>query len=278
MPVPSLITELTTTAATNSPDGDTESVITADNYFRAHAAFIAQLRDGKQAALGFTPVQQNGGIGQGSVTVKLGQSGVTGDSRLDVGGSDRGRVVTELGNSMAPWSITAADATTATTLNTFVRNGLTPVGNIIDMRATGGAGVDVRLQTTATSNTNLTGTFQILAASTNTYDATGYTCSGNITANSDERLKTNWTSLDADFLDNLAKIKHGNYTRIDSGMSQTGVSAQELQRVLPNAVVTGGDKNKTLSVAYGNAALVACIQLARRVVSLEARLSKLEAA
>lgn len=47
MPVPSLITELTINAATNSPDGDTESVITTDNYFRAHAAFIAQLRDGK---------------------------------------------------------------------------------------------------------------------------------------------------------------------------------------------------------------------------------------
>lgn len=34
-------------AATNSPDGDTESVITTDNYVRANAAFIAQLRDGK---------------------------------------------------------------------------------------------------------------------------------------------------------------------------------------------------------------------------------------
>ena len=44
MPVPSLITDLTTVAATNSPTGS-ESPATADDYFRAHASFIAQLRD-----------------------------------------------------------------------------------------------------------------------------------------------------------------------------------------------------------------------------------------
>jgi hypothetical protein len=49
MPVPSTISELTQTAGDNSPTGG-ESTITADNYFRAHAGFIAGLRDGK----GFT--------------------------------------------------------------------------------------------------------------------------------------------------------------------------------------------------------------------------------
>jgi hypothetical protein len=43
MPVPSLITDLTTVAATNSPLGS-ESPATADDYFRAHASFIAQMR------------------------------------------------------------------------------------------------------------------------------------------------------------------------------------------------------------------------------------------
>lgn len=42
MPVPSRITDLTTVAATNSPLGS-ESPATADDYFRAHASFIAQL-------------------------------------------------------------------------------------------------------------------------------------------------------------------------------------------------------------------------------------------
>jgi hypothetical protein len=36
------------------------------------------------------------------------------------------------------------------------------------------------------------------------------------------------------------------------------------------------DENGNLSVAYGNAALVACVKLAQRVVDLEARLKALE--
>ena len=43
MPVPSSIADLSTTAGSNSPAG-TEAPSTLDNYQRAHAAFIAQLR------------------------------------------------------------------------------------------------------------------------------------------------------------------------------------------------------------------------------------------
>jgi hypothetical protein len=46
MPVPSAITDLSQTAASNSP-ADTEVPTTADDYFRTHASFIALLRDGK---------------------------------------------------------------------------------------------------------------------------------------------------------------------------------------------------------------------------------------
>lgn len=49
MPVPTLISELSQTASSNSPAGS-ESPTTADDYFRTYASFIAQLRDGK----GFT--------------------------------------------------------------------------------------------------------------------------------------------------------------------------------------------------------------------------------
>ena len=51
MPVPTLITELSTTIASNSPPGS-ESPSSLDDYQRAHAAFIAQLRDGKAALAG----------------------------------------------------------------------------------------------------------------------------------------------------------------------------------------------------------------------------------
>jgi hypothetical protein len=47
-----------------------------------------------------------------------------------------------------------------------------------------------------------------------------------------------------------------------------------LQTLLPEAVVTG--KDNLLSVAYGNAALVACIELAKEVLELRKRLAVLE--
>lgn len=48
MPVPASINDLSTTAGSNYPAGS-ESPETLDDYQRAHASFIAQLRDGKQA-------------------------------------------------------------------------------------------------------------------------------------------------------------------------------------------------------------------------------------
>ena len=44
MPVPANIAALSTTAGPNSPQGS-EAVTTVDDYLRAHASFIAQLRD-----------------------------------------------------------------------------------------------------------------------------------------------------------------------------------------------------------------------------------------
>lgn len=51
MPVPTSISELSTTAGSNSP-ASSESVITTDDYIRAHAAFIAQLDEEKLDASG----------------------------------------------------------------------------------------------------------------------------------------------------------------------------------------------------------------------------------
>jgi hypothetical protein len=101
------------------------------------------------------------------------------------------------------------------------------------------------------------------------------TATGNITAYSDERLKRNWAGMPTDFIERLAGVKHGTYERIDGGMRQVGVSAQSLRELMPEAVLE--DDKGTLSVAYGNAALAAVVQLAQRVVELEARLAALEA-
>jgi hypothetical protein len=116
------------------------------------------------------------------------------------------------------------------------------------------------------------------------YDGTTYQLNvaslvvgGNVTAYSDERLKKDWAPLPADFIERLAKVKAGTYTRIDSGERQAGSSAQEWQKLLPEAVMESTDEAKTLALAYGNAALVAAVKLAERVVALEARIAALEA-
>jgi hypothetical protein len=112
------------------------------------------------------------------------------------------------------------------------------------------------------------------------YDGTSYQMStaalvvgGNITAYSDERRKTNWRDLQPDFIEQLAKVKHGIYDRTDVEVTQVGVSAQSLRPVMEHAVME--NENGDLSVAYGNAALVACVKLAQRVLDLEAKLDQL---
>lgn len=101
----------------------------------------------------------------------------------------------------------------------------------------------------------------------------GLVCSGNVTAYSDERLKENWGNVSDNFIEKLSYIKSGTFDRTDIKLRQIGVSAQSLDTLIPEAVEKGGEY---MSVSYGNAALVAAIELAKEVVLLRARLDKLE--
>jgi hypothetical protein len=96
-----------------------------------------------------------------------------------------------------------------------------------------------------------------------------------LSANSDERLKENWADVAHDFISKLAQVKHGIFSRTDSGNRESGVGAQSLQAVLPEAVVEGADG--FLSVNYGGAALVAAIELAKVVEELRAEIAELKA-
>ena len=97
--------------------------------------------------------------------------------------------------------------------------------------------------------------------------------SGNITAFSDEKLKTNWRPLAPDFVVQLSQVKSGVYDRTDMPATQAGVSAQELQKVLPESVTQVG-ADGTLAVAYGHAALVSSVELAKEVVQLREELEE----
>lgn len=92
----------------------------------------------------------------------------------------------------------------------------------------------------------------------------------NVTAYSDETLKRDWAAVPADYVDRLAKLLAGTYTRTDTGERQAGVGAQSLLPLLPETVLR--DENGVLSVAYGNAAMVSCVALAQRLIAIEERL------
>lgn len=102
------------------------------------------------------------------------------------------------------------------------------------------------------------------------------TMANNVTAYSDERLKTDWLELPADYVERLAEVKSGTYTRVDNQSRQAGSSAQAWLALLPEVVQVGGDEAKTLSLAYGNAALVSAVELAKKAVAQEARIKRLE--
>ena len=105
-------------------------------------------------------------------------------------------------------------------------------------------------------------------------DAGNLSTLGTVNGASDENLKEDWASLPDDFVDQLANIRRcGTFSRIDTGERSVGVGAQSLMDILPEAVYHGGAH---LSVAYGQAALVACVMLCRRVLALEAQIDELK--
>lgn len=136
--------------------------------------------------------------------------------------------------------------------------------------------------TTAPSNGMFLSAANVLGWSTNSVSRLTLNASGDLTATgtvgqtSDERLKTNWRELPENFVERLASVKSGIYDRTDQTQTQVGVSAQSLQVLMPHAVLV--DEDGMLSVAYGNAALAACVMLAREVEALKATLAEVKAA
>ena len=100
-----------------------------------------------------------------------------------------------------------------------------------------------------------------------------FVIAGTLTQNSDERIKTNWRSLAADFIDRLAQVKSGVYDRTDLPDTSVGVSAQDMQALLPQSVLA--DSRGYLSVAYASTALVAAVELSKRLIALEQRVDQL---
>jgi hypothetical protein len=96
---------------------------------------------------------------------------------------------------------------------------------------------------------------------------------GNVTAYSDESLKKDWEELPKDYVEQLAKVLSGKYTRIDINERQAGVGANSFKTILPEVIRMS---NGYMGVDYGNAALVSAVELAKRVVEQDTRIARLE--
>ena len=82
-----------------------------------------------------------------------------------------------------------------------------------------------------------------------TFSSGGITATGDITAFSDDSLKTNVQVID-NAVSKVEQLRGVTFERIENGTTSTGVIAQELKKVLPEAVHT--NEQGLHSVAYGN--------------------------
>lgn len=112
---------------------------------------------------------------------------------------------------------------------------------------------------------------QKLAVTTSGLSVTGaIVASDNITAYSDERLKKD-IELIPDALSKVSQLRGVTFTDIATEEERTGLIAQDLQKVLPEAVMVH-EGQEHLSVAYGNTVglLVEAIkELTAKVEALE---------
>jgi hypothetical protein len=119
-----------------------------------------------------------------------------------------------------------------------------------------------------------------IQSSTGLLSASSLYATGEITAFSDARVKTN-IELIPNALEKVEAIRGVTYTRTDApheGVRQAGVIAQEVELVLPEVVKTNEEGMK--SVAYGNltALLIEAVkELSAQNKALLARLEVLEA-
>lgn len=130
---------------------------------------------------------------------------------------------------------------------------------------------------TAGTNTTITRGWAIWVNSGDSRFGGNVTSTGNISQTSDIRVKEEIEEI-PDALAKVVQLRGVTYKRKDTGERQTGVIAQEVQAVLPEAVIEG---NEHLSVAYGNMVglLIESIkELNGKVDSLQAEVTELRRA
>jgi hypothetical protein len=134
------------------------------------------------------------------------------------------------------------------------------------------SGANVSFSGTVSTSSNLSVTGTITASSNIT--SSGTVTGAEVTATSDVALKENITTI-SDALATVDKLRGVDFTWKDGGKNGTGLIAQEVESVVPEAVldVTTNDET-TKTIAYGNltGVLVEAIKdLKKKVEALEAK-------
>ena len=109
------------------------------------------------------------------------------------------------------------------------------------------------------------------------YFSTGVYSAGYVTALSDERHKDIESNIDlsVESIASMPAVRFRWNDREDKNL-HVGTIAQAWQKLLPEVVDIGDDEDKTLSMDYGVAAIVATIITARQVSDHEKRITELE--
>lgn len=176
----------------------------------------------------------------------------------------RATILDANGNTSFPGAVTSAGKLTVE-LNTATPNYST---GHVELRSTNASSVSLGFHRSGSTACQLRhdGNGLILSGNTNAASA-NFTATGNITAFSDERLKTNVRTID-DAINKVSQMR-GVYFDKDAKAS-VGVIAQEIEKVLPEVVYNDYEYK---SVAYGNIVGV----LIEAIKELNAKVNELSA-
>ena len=230
---------------------------------------------GPTGATGLTgPTGPQGATGNTGATGPAGEAATITLGTVTTGAAGSSVIITNTGtSSAATFNFTIPQGATGPQGSTGATGATGPTGPTGATGATGPQGPAGPVAGTTTQV--IYNNAGAAAGSANlTFNGTSLTCGGNVTALSDETLKTGWKDLPPDYIYKLSKLLSGEFTRTDTGEIQVGVGAQSLERILKYAVQR--NENGILSVAYGNAAMVSSVELAKKVVELEDKVTRLE--
>ena len=228
----------------------------------------------------FTGVTDNTAAVAGDLAVRI-----TGDKKMGIGGNYT-PATNLVVNSVTP-SISTGFAVRSADVYTVIGNVENAGDNYGSIQVTR-AGNDTTIgtvpwplviqplggDTTTGGNLIVSGSASIGASinpSYGLYVAGDIYATGNITAGSDARFKTNINTIE-NALSTVKNIRGVSYETIDTHRKNIGVIAQEIEKVLPEVVLTDTTENQFKSVAYGNivGVLIEAIkELSSRVDNLE---------